>query len=61
MRLCGAGRAKQDEVALGEQRKERDREQVSVYCRRIAEMTGRPCRGLLWYIDADNDIAIDVI
>jgi len=45
----------------GDKRVERDREQVAVYCRRVAEMTGRPCRGLLWYIDAETDVAIDVI
>jgi ribosomal protein L29 len=38
----------------------RDREQVALYCRIVAQMTGRPCRGLLWYIDVDNDHAIDV-
>jgi ATP-dependent helicase/nuclease subunit A len=37
-----------------------DREQVGVYCRAVAQMTGRPCRGLLWYIDAENDTAVDV-
>ena len=45
----------------GDARVERDREQVSLYCRVVAQMTGRPCRGLLWYIDADNDVAIDVM
>lgn len=44
----------------GGARVERDREQVALYCRLIGEMTGRPCRGLLWYIDVDNDVAIDV-
>ncbi|HJT17150.1 MAG TPA: 3'-5' exonuclease, partial [Thermoanaerobaculia bacterium] len=39
----------------------RDREQVALYCRLVGEMTGRPCVGLLWYIDVDNDRAIDVM
>ncbi len=43
-----------------ETRLARDREQVALYCRVVAQMTGRPCRGLLWYIDAENDVAIDV-
>lgn len=43
-----------------ESRLARDREQVALYCRVVAQMTGRPCRGLLWYIDAENDVAIDV-
>jgi ATP-dependent exoDNAse (exonuclease V) beta subunit len=43
-----------------ESRVERDREQVSLYCRVVAKMTGRPCGGILWYIDAENDVAIDV-
>ena len=37
-----------------------DREQVALYSRAVAQMTGRPCRGLLWYIDAENDVAVDV-
>jgi ATP-dependent exoDNAse (exonuclease V) beta subunit len=40
---------------------ERDREQVALYCRLLGDMNGRPCRGLLWYIDAENDVAIDVM
>src|SRR5207245_6006203 len=43
-----------------ETRLARDREQVALYCRVVAQMTGRPCRGLLWYIDAENDVAVDV-
>ncbi|MDQ6800123.1 MAG: UvrD-helicase domain-containing protein [Acidobacteriota bacterium] len=42
-------------------RVERDREQVSLYCRVIAKMTGRVCGGILWYIDTENDVAIDVM
>ena len=41
--------------APDEERLQRDRDQVAQYCRAIARMTGRPCRGLLWYVDADHD------
>jgi ATP-dependent helicase/nuclease subunit A len=44
-----------------ESRVERDRQQVGLYCRVIAKMTGRPCGGILWYIDAENDVAVDVM
>ncbi|HEY8181767.1 MAG TPA: 3'-5' exonuclease, partial [Thermoanaerobaculia bacterium] len=44
-----------------EGRIERDREQVSLYCRVIAKMTGRACGGLLWYIDAENDVAVTIV
>jgi hypothetical protein len=44
-----------------ERRVERDRQQVALYCRLVSQMTGRACRGLLWYIDAENDTAIDVL
>jgi len=37
-----------------------DREQVEEYCRAITGITGRPCSGLLWYIDVDVDHAIEV-
>ncbi len=43
-----------------ETRLQSDRQQVALYCRLVAQMTGRPCRGLLWYIDAANDVAVDV-
>ncbi|HYS55829.1 MAG TPA: UvrD-helicase domain-containing protein [Thermoanaerobaculia bacterium] len=46
--------------APNESRLERDRDQVSLYCRVVAKMTGRACRGLLWYIDVENDVAVDV-
>ena len=46
--------------APSDARLESDREQVGLYCRVVAQMTGRPCRGILWYIDAENDAAIDV-
>ncbi|HJT17904.1 MAG TPA: 3'-5' exonuclease, partial [Thermoanaerobaculia bacterium] len=46
--------------APGEARIARDREQVALYCRLVGQMTGRPCAGLLWYIDVENDHAIMV-
>lgn len=42
-------------------RLESDRAQVLTYLRAIARMTGKPCTGLLWYIAADRDTAIEVI
>jgi ATP-dependent helicase/nuclease subunit A len=35
-----------------------DRQQVAQYCESMAAITGRPCQGLLWYIDADVDQAV---
>ncbi|HYO76793.1 MAG TPA: 3'-5' exonuclease, partial [Thermoanaerobaculia bacterium] len=32
----------------------RDREQVARYCAAVAAITGRPCSGVLWYIDVDG-------
>jgi ATP-dependent helicase/nuclease subunit A len=46
--------------AADDARLERDRAQVDEYCRAVARMTGRPCRGMLWYIDAEADRAVDV-
>jgi ATP-dependent helicase/nuclease subunit A len=43
-----------------EGRLEKDREQVKRYSRAIAAMTGRPCGGLLWYIDVGVDELIEV-
>ena len=43
-----------------ESRLEGDRDQVALYCRLVAQMTSRPCRGVLWYIDAENDVVVDV-
>lgn len=42
------------------ERQVRDREQVSRYCAAIAAITGRPCKGLLWYISVDGERTIDV-
>ena len=36
-------------------RLEDDRDQVRRYCRAIAAMTGRPCGGWIWYVDASLD------
>jgi ATP-dependent exoDNAse (exonuclease V) beta subunit len=41
-------------------RLEKDREQVNVYRGVVAKMTGRPCGGILWYIDAENDVAVSL-
>jgi ATP-dependent helicase/nuclease subunit A len=32
-----------------------DREQVARYCAAMSAITGRPCQGLIWYIDVDVD------
>jgi ATP-dependent helicase/nuclease subunit A len=37
-----------------------DRGQVANYCAAMTAITGRPCTGLLWYIDVDVDRAIEV-
>jgi len=37
-----------------------DREQVAQYCQAMSAITGKPCNGLLWYIDVDVDEAIEV-
>jgi ATP-dependent helicase/nuclease subunit A len=37
-----------------------DREQVQRYCAAVEAIAGRPCRGLLWYIDVENDVAVRV-
>ena len=38
-----------------------DREQVAHYCRAVSVLTGRPCSGLLWYIDEHDDEAVVVV
>jgi ATP-dependent helicase/nuclease subunit A len=43
-----------------EQRLAVDCTQVEEYCGAIAGLTGRPCGGLLWYIDLETDQIIDV-
>lgn len=42
----------------GTRRFEKDREQVARYCRAIEEITGRPCEGLVWYVDTDQTVRI---
>ena len=37
-----------------------DREQVACYCTAMSAITGRPCLGMLWYIDVNVDRVIDV-
>ncbi|MEA2490341.1 MAG: ATP-dependent helicase/nuclease subunit, partial [Acidobacteriota bacterium] len=37
-----------------------DREQVARYCAAIAKMTGRPCQGVLWYVDLDGEQVVPV-
>ena len=43
-----------------DERSLRDREQVEHYCRAMSRISGRPCRGLLWYIDVDGDKVVKV-
>ncbi len=43
-----------------EARVQKDRDQVARYCRAIAGITGRPCAGVLWYVDADCDEIVEV-
>ena len=42
------------------QRLERDRAQVASYAQAIGAMTGRPCRGWLWYVDVDADELVEM-
>ena len=37
-----------------------DREQVALYCAAMQRLTGRPHRGVLWYIDDERDVTIEV-
>ncbi|HEX9982784.1 MAG TPA: UvrD-helicase domain-containing protein [Thermoanaerobaculia bacterium] len=39
---------------------EKHREQVATYCAAVSAITGRPCTGLLWYIDLDTDKVIEL-
>jgi ATP-dependent helicase/nuclease subunit A len=41
-------------------RLERDRQQVALYCHAYERLSGRPCRGALWYIDETNDVTVDL-
>jgi ATP-dependent helicase/nuclease subunit A len=38
--------------------REKDRIQVRRYCDAVAQITGRDCDGLLWYIDLESDEAV---
>ena len=38
----------------------KDRLQVARYCRAISAITGRPCAGVLWYVDVETDELVDV-
>jgi len=38
----------------------RDREQVERYCAAISAMTGRECGGVLWYVDLEFDVVVDL-
>ena len=40
--------------------REKDRVQVRRYCDAIAQITGRECDGLLWYIDMEADHAVTI-
>ena len=46
--------------APSEERIADDREQVANYCAAMSAITGRACKGLVWYIDVDVDRAIEV-
>jgi ATP-dependent helicase/nuclease subunit A len=41
-------------------RVEKDRDQVARYCAAIRDITGRPCNGLLWYIDGDGETTVAI-
>ena len=41
-------------------RDQKDQAQVARYCRAIADITGRACSGVIWYIDADSDETVEV-
>jgi ATP-dependent exoDNAse (exonuclease V) beta subunit len=38
----------------------KDRDQVARYCAAVAEMTGRPCGGAIWYVDLERDEVVEV-
>jgi ATP-dependent helicase/nuclease subunit A len=41
-------------------RADRDRDQVQRYCRALTVITGRPCSGVLWYVDLERDEVVEV-
>ena len=48
-----SGQPSEDRIA-------RDRAQVANYCAAMSAITGRSCKGLVWYIDVDVDRAVEV-
>jgi ATP-dependent helicase/nuclease subunit A len=46
--------------AAEESRLLKDTQQVARYCRAVSGITGRPCGGLLWYIDMESETPIAV-
>jgi ATP-dependent exoDNAse (exonuclease V) beta subunit len=36
-----------------------DKAQIQQYCRAVSAMTGRPCSGMLWYIDLESDAVVE--
>jgi len=40
-------------------RVEKDKLQVTRYTDAISAMTGRPCTGLLWYVDLESDVVVE--
>jgi ATP-dependent helicase/nuclease subunit A len=48
-----SGQPSEERIAL-------DKDQVANYCASMSAITGRPCKGLVWYIDVDVDRAIEV-
>ncbi|HYH09291.1 MAG TPA: UvrD-helicase domain-containing protein [Thermoanaerobaculia bacterium] len=38
----------------------KDRDQVSRYCAAIRAITGRPCRGVIWYVDGEGEVGVEV-
>ncbi len=39
-------------------RVKKDRDQVEKYCQAISEMTGRPCAGVIWYVEEDRVVEV---
>lgn len=43
-----------------EARSQRDRQQVGEYCRAVEKLTARRCSGVIWYIDVENDLTVEI-
>ena len=41
-------------------RVEKDRAQVARYCAAVSAMTGRECGGVLWYVDLEGEVVVEV-